>query len=448
MNETENNKISHNTQMRLVIEHLNEVKSGYLLVTDKQFIVAIITDGDIRRGLSRGLSAENDLMEFANKQFVYVSDDFSPSEVLSLFEDGYKFIPVLDNKRRLITVLTPNTFTIGKRLITKIRSKAPVRLSLAGGGTDLPYYFNKYNDGLVINTTINKYAHCTMTLRNDLKINIISSDLNIECSYSGLEALKDSSDRLGLIRAAILEFKPNFGFDLFLSCDFPIGSGLGGSSALVVSIVAAFNEISGLSYSKKRISEVAFKIERIDFRINGGWQDQLASSFGGLNVLSFENGGFTVLSTSVSDRFYNEFSNSIVMCNLADGHDSGMEHRGIKNNLDDYIEGLTKTAKIAQRFKSALQSEDLDKCMKLIKDGWIAKKDSITHFPSSLPIVEGICEEFNSYACKLMGAGSSGYLAIFTPPESRAALIKKLSDLDYEVEKVEFVREGVETWSI
>src|SRR6202008_1834303 len=168
-----------------------------------------------------------------------------------------------------------------------IRAKAPLRISFAGGGTDVPP-FPEREVGCVLNATINSFAWGSLRPRSDGLIEIESVDLGTSLSYT-VDSEMPFDGRLDLVKAAIIRLgaKNSHGFDVFLHSDAPPGSGLGSSSALMVGLVGLVKEFKGFAYTSYDIAHLAYVIERRDLGIQGGFQDQYAASFGGFNFIEF-----------------------------------------------------------------------------------------------------------------------------------------------------------------
>lgn len=168
-----------------------------------------------------------------------------------------------------------------------IRSKAPLRLGFAGGGTDVPPYPEK-EGGCVLNATINRYAYGTLRPRHDQQISIKSLDFGVSIDYDIREDLPYDG-KLDLVKAAIKKFVPpgSSGFDLFLHSDAPPGTGLGSSSTVMVALVGLMKEFANLPLTDYEVAKTAYVIERKDLGIKGGLQDQYAATFGGFNFIEF-----------------------------------------------------------------------------------------------------------------------------------------------------------------
>src|SRR4249919_2160317 len=168
-----------------------------------------------------------------------------------------------------------------------IRARAPLRISFAGGGTDVPP-FPEREGGAVLSSTINRYAWGTLRPRDDEQICISSRDFGVSLTYASRDSLTYDG-QMDLAKAAInrLAGEHKGGYDLFLHTDAPPGSGLGSSSAMMVVLVGLLKEFHGLPLTDYEIAEVAYSIERVDLAIHGGMQDQYAAAFGGFNFIEF-----------------------------------------------------------------------------------------------------------------------------------------------------------------
>ena len=199
-----------------------------------------------------------------------------------------------------------------------IRSKAPLRLGLAGGGTDVSPYCDEYG-GIVLNVTIDMYAYCTIEPTNNNKIIFIASDRNEKEELDSKEKL-DINNKLFLhkgIYNKIIE-KYNKGkalsFKMTTYSDAPAGSGLGSSSTMVVAIIKAFVEWLNLPLGDYEIAHLAYEIEREDLKLSGGKQDQFSATFGGFNLMEFFSENKVIVNPlKVKKWIKNEIENSLIL---------------------------------------------------------------------------------------------------------------------------------------
>ena len=179
----------------------------------------------------------------------------------------------------------------------KIRSRAPLRIGLAGGGTDLPSYSDQFG-GVVFNAAIGMYAYCTIIPTNDNRIKIISYDNKNDIDTESVPFLEIDDDNTlilhkGIYNRIVKDYnggKP-LSFVMSTSNDAPIGSGLGTSSTMVVAILEAYNKWLSLGLTDYQKAKLAYEIEREDLKLTGGKQDQYAAVFGGFNLMEFKTDG-------------------------------------------------------------------------------------------------------------------------------------------------------------
>jgi len=194
-------------------------------------------------------------------------------------------LPIVD-KNGIVKDVRFHVEDVKKEHYPAICGKSPLRISFAGGGTDLPYFFEKYG-GAVVNATVDKYCYGTIIKRADSKI-IINSELVDDIILDSIESIKYDG-RLDLVKAIIKIMKPEFGFELYLHNDIPPGRGLGSSASLSVLVISLLNAIQGTQLNDYKIAEIAYKAEREELKIKGGWQDQYACVKGGFNFMEFGN---------------------------------------------------------------------------------------------------------------------------------------------------------------
>ena len=166
-----------------------------------------------------------------------------------------------------------------------IRGRAPLRVSFGGGGTDVaPFCIEQ--GGAIIGSTINKYAYCSIVPREDDQIIVHSLDFDMTVKYNAKENFVYDG-RLDLVTAALKAMDINQGCEVYLQCDAPAGSGLGTSSTVMVSLLTAMARWKGVEMDAYRLADLAYQVEREDLKIDGGYQDQYAATFGGINFIEF-----------------------------------------------------------------------------------------------------------------------------------------------------------------
>jgi D-glycero-alpha-D-manno-heptose-7-phosphate kinase len=318
-----------------------------------------------------------------------------------------------------------------------IRSKAPLRLGLAGGGTDIANYYSQYG-GYVLNATVDMYAHCTIEPDDSGKIEFTAADLNKKEKYSADEKLPVSPAlplHSGIYNRIISGFvKKPLSFKMTTYSDAPAGSGLGSSSTMVVAIIKAFVEWLNLPLGEYDIAALACKIERDDIGLAGGKQDQYAATFGGFNFMEFyENERVIVNPLRLKRWIRNELEASLILYYTGVSRESAniineqIQHarKGDAKN----IESMHELKRQAVIMKEALLKGDFKGFSGCLLNGWLAKKNSASSISNSF------LDELYQYAidngaesAKISGAGGGGFMMIYCNPCNRIALIRALNE--------------------
>ncbi len=237
-----------------------------------------------------------------------------------------------------------------------IRSRAPLRISFGGGGTDISPYIEE-RGGVVLNSTIDKYAYATLTSRDDQIVNVRSLDFNSDLSFNCSDEVEYDGN-LDLIKAAVKTIGIEQGFDLLLHTDAAPGSGLGSSSTLTTAVIGAFREWLRLPMTDYELAELAYQIERVEVGIKGGKQDQYATVFGGVNFIEFLADKTVLNPLRVKESTLNELEYRLLLC---DTRRSRLSEAIISDQVSGYIRkhqdvirALDATKAIAIEMKHAL----------------------------------------------------------------------------------------------
>lgn len=332
-----------------------------------------------------------------------------------------------------------------------IRSKAPLRISFAGGGTDVPPYLEE-RGGAVLNTTINKYAYATLIPRNDDTITVKSLDYDIVAKYQTDTKLFYDGE-LDLVKAVINKMKSKRGLDLFMHSDAPPGSGLGSSSTVVVTLVGAFQKWLNLPLTDYDLAELAYTIEREDLSIQGGKQDQYAATFGGFNYIEFNAQSTIVNPLRVKRDILNELEYRLLLCYTGK---TRLSANILKEQVDKYvkkekqsIEALDELKAICIEMKNALLRGHLDEFGELLHQGWLHKKKLASKI--SNPEIDKLYEtarRSGAIGGKILGAGGGGYLLLFCEFDKRHIIAEKLEELGGQIVDFGFDLKGLQTWSV
>ena len=342
-----------------------------------------------------------------------------------------------------------------------IRSHAPVRISFAGGGTDVSPYTEKFG-GAVVNAAINQYAYATFIERKDGKVILDSLDLNKRVEYKSISKIKLDGN-LDLTKAVILFFKEKFptsfkkltkGFEVHTSCEIPPRSGLGSSAAMFASVIGIFNRIAKEHrIDSYEIAELAYFLEREKLKNAGGRQDQYASVFGGINFIEFKGHNFVrVNPLKLKEDYLLELESNLILINLGARSSSGDiisdQIRNLKNNKTS-IEATHKTKVLADNVKYSLIRGDFIKFGQLLDRGWQEKKKFSSKI--SNPELDNIYQDLkNSGAIvgKILGAGGGGHMLLYCKPGKKLHVLQKAVKLDLKHVPFTFDHKGLTTWTI
>jgi len=336
-----------------------------------------------------------------------------------------------------------------------IRSKAPLRIGLAGGGTDLDTYCNKFG-GYVLNSTISLYIHCTIEEKNNEKIVFEALDLDKKVELdSKKELVLDGELDLfkGIYNRIIKDFKLEpLSFKLSTYSDVPSGSGLGGSSTLVVAVIKAFVEWLNLPLGEYDIARLAFDIEREDIGIVGGAQDQYAATFGGFNFMEFyDNKRVIVNPLRVKNWIIDELEESMVLYFTNITREASQIEHEKKSLLDDEksLNAMHEVKEDATLMKEYLLKGDIRQFAKVLGKSWESKKrvsNSISN--SEIDRVYTLAMANGAYSGKVSGAGGGGFMFFMVEPTKKLKLINELNKQQGEVMNFHFIKDGTKGWRV
>lgn len=337
----------------------------------------------------------------------------------------------------------------------KIRSKAPLRIGLAGGGTDLDVYCNEHG-GYVLNTTISIYVHCNIQVNSSNVVIFESQDLkeSVELPLSNKFELDGHMDLYKATYNTIIEkYKPNFeGFILSTYSDVPSGSGLGGSSTLVVSMIKAFSEWFNLGIGEYEIASMAFEIEREKIGIIGGSQDQYASAFGGFNFMEFYNNKNVIVnSLRIKPDILNELESSMVLyfTNIQRSASQIEEQKKSLLLKGPSLDAMHQVKKNAVLMKENLLKGNILKFAEILDQAWKNKKkvsESISN--RKIDKVYNLAKDCGAISGKISGAGGGGFMFFIIDPSKKHKLIDELKKQEGMVINFNFINEGVKSWIV
>jgi len=330
-----------------------------------------------------------------------------------------------------------------------IRSKAPLRISFGGGGTDISPYPEE-RGGVALSATIDKYAYCTLKNNIDDQINVRSLDYDLTASYQTNNDLQYDGN-LDLVKAAIKVMNVNYGVDLFLHSDAPAGSGLGMSSTVTVALVGLFRHLLKLPLTEYDIAELAYQIERVEVGIKGGRQDQYATAFGGFNFIEFFNNKTIVNPLRINEDTLNELEYRSMLCYTGKIRLSASI---IEDQVNSYVQrkeevvhALDETKALAIAMKSALLLGQIDEFGDLLNETWQSKKKFSTRITD--PHIDEMLEvarKSGAIGGKLLGAGGGGHLLLLCKFDKRHIVAKEMEKMGGKVIQFGFEPRGLQIW--
>ena len=341
-----------------------------------------------------------------------------------------------------------------------VRSKAPLRISFSGGGTDVSPYFEQYG-GTVLSTTINKFAFATLGTRDDPTITVNSLDYDIMAKYACDDRFVYDGE-LDLVKAVINNVRAAHkwdeslnqgGIDVFIHTDAPPGSGLGSSSTMVVALIGAFQRWLNLPLTNYDIAQLAYKAERQDLGIKGGLQDQYAATFGGFNFIEFYESSVVVNPLRIHPEYLNELEYNLLLCytgktrlsaHILDRQISSVEQRNAS-----VMEALHESKNIAVAMKNALLQGRINDFGALLHEAWLQKKKLDEHITS--PEIDTLYETARGHGAvggKILGAGGGGYLLLYCDFRKKHIVAQKLEECGGQVVEFGFDFNGLQTWVV
>ena len=339
-----------------------------------------------------------------------------------------------------------------------IRARAPLRLGLAGGGTDVSPYCDIHG-GHVLNATIDRYAYAVIKTLDEPVVRFIATDLQTEEVITA-DAPLLLNGKLDLHKAVYNHIVQNFNggtpiaLELSTFCDAPAGSGLGSSSALVVVMIRAFAELLNLPLDDYTISHLAYKIERVDCGLQGGRQDQYSATFGGFNFMEFYADERAVINQlRVKNWVICELEASLVLfftgVSRESAHIIADQSSNVKSGSADALGAMHGIKREALMMKECLLRGDFAGLVESMRLGWENKKRSAKTV--SNPHIDAIYDaaiKAGALAGKVSGAGGGGFMLFFVPTEKRMDVIRALNTFEGQVSNCHFSKHGTQAWRI
>jgi D-glycero-alpha-D-manno-heptose-7-phosphate kinase len=335
------------------------------------------------------------------------------------------------------------------------RSKAPLRLGLAGGGTDIALFSDEFG-GAVLNATINLNAYCTIEDLEGSQIIFEACDFEKKEILSTEKEILDQGLRLhrGIYRRLVKDFLGGVNPAIRVStyCDAPPGSGLGSSSTLVVAIIQAYTSHFNLALGEYDIAHLAYEIERIDLGLDGGKQDQYAAAFGGFNFMEFYKDDRVIVNPlRIRPDVVAELESRLVLFFTGVSRDSDAIIRdqiASVSKSNHNLDALKEMKDQSFAMKEMILKGNLSAFANILHEAWLVKKRTSSKIsnPQIERIYDSACEH-GAIAGKVSGAGGGGFMMFIVEPTRKLEVIRMLEKETGKVMSCQFSKRGATAWA-
>ena len=324
-------------------------------------------------------------------------------------------------------------------------ARAPMRISLGGGGTDLEAYYATYG-GLVISTAINKYFYAILTTDESDDLQVISADYRSLFRHSPYNDLFWNGD-LALPKAVLHHFGIRRGINLFVASEVPPGTGLGSSSAAAVTMVRAISTLMEQPMTRQQVAEVASSIEINKMGMPIGKQDQYASAFGGFNTITFSSEGVTVEPMQIAPEVRQTLERRLLLFFTGSSRESTSilkhQRKSTQDQDDTVLQALHNIKQVACEVQACLEQGDLDEFARLLEYSWQEKRRLAPGLSTGF-IDE--CHELalrqGAAAGKITGAGGGGFLLLYCEEQSQESVTLALEERGLKRMNFHFDKQG------
>jgi D-glycero-alpha-D-manno-heptose-7-phosphate kinase len=344
------------------------------------------------------------------------------------------------------------------------RSRAPLRIGLAGGGTDVSPYSDEFG-GAILNATVSHYAHASIEPLNENAplpdrqgIILQALDRKEEERFESCKELPING-KLDLLKGVYNRVQKDYGlprasFCLSTYVDAPAGSGLGTSSTLVVAIIGAFTETFKLPLGEYDIAHYAYEIERKDLRLAGGKQDQYAATFGGVNFMEFYSDDKVIVNPlRIKQEYLNELENNLVLYFTSTSRESASiikeQQKNVLEKNERSIEAMHLLKDQARMMKEALLKGRLYEIGEILDYGFQQKRNMAKNISNdAIEELYKAVKKAGATGGKISGAGGGGFMVFYCPGNTRYKVIDTLNNFGGEVKPYRFTKQGLTTWTI
>lgn len=337
------------------------------------------------------------------------------------------------------------------------RSKAPLRIGLAGGGTDVSPYADLYG-GAILNATISLYAYASIEPLAEPVIELHTADRGEEKTLPFAESLKING-QFDLAKGAYNSIVRRFGavpsgFRLTTYVDAPAGSGLGTSSTLMIAIVGAFTEWLKLPLGEYDIAHLGYEIERLELAMAGGKQDQYAATFGGVNFMEFYAGDKVIVNPlRIKPDYLHELENNLLLYFTATSRLSATiieaQSKNVTDNNSQSIDAMHALKEQARMMKEALLRGNIDEIGPILDYGFQHKKQMAQGISNTkMDELYDVALKAGATGGKITGAGGGGFMMFYCPGNTNYKVREALQPYGGMLRQYGFTQGGLATWSI
>lgn len=336
------------------------------------------------------------------------------------------------------------------------RSRAPLRIGLAGGGTDVSPYSDEYG-GAILNATVSLFAYASIEPLEENSIILQALDRKEEERFEWNNELP-INNKLDLLKGVYNRIQKDYslplsGFKLSTYVDAPAGSGLGTSSTLVVAIIGAFAEMLKLPLGDYDIAHYAYEIERRDLQLAGGKQDQYAATFGGVNFMEFYGDDKVIVNPlRIRQEYLNELENNLVLYFTDTSRESAKiikeQQKNVLEKNERSIEAMHHLKEQSKMMKDALLKGRLHEIGEILDYGFQQKRNMAANISNShIEEIYEAAKKAGATGGKISGAGGGGFMTFYCPGNNRYKVIETLANFGGQVKPYQFTTTGLTTWT-
>ena len=324
-------------------------------------------------------------------------------------------------------------------------ARAPMRISLGGGGTDLEAYYGTYG-GPVISTAINKYFYVILTTDELDDLQVISADYRSLFRHSPYNDLFWNGD-LALPKAVLHHFGIRRGMNLFVASEVPPGTGLGSSSAAAVTMVRAISTLVEQPMTRQQVAELASYIEINKMGMPIGKQDQYASAFGGFNTITFSSQGVTVEPLQIASEVRQSLERRLLLFFTGSSHDSTSilkhQRKSTQDQDDTVLQALHNIKRVASEVQTCLEQGDLDEFARLLDYSWQEKRRLAPGLSTGfIDECYDLALQKGAAGGKITGAGGGGFLLLYCEEQAQESVTRALEDRGLKRMNFRFDQQG------